>query len=351
MKYSIKKYNIPDRNIFLIIISFFCICFHTNSVFSQDVQFSQYYASPLLINPAYTGDHDRNWQFMNNFRTEWKSTINPFISTSLGYDQQVYLFEKRFSVGIAYVYDKSGTYMLTRNKIYLSGAYHHEVPDFIYNLGLQIGVVSEKYNSDNLTFPDQYDISLGQFNSNLPTNEEKLYESLLYPDINIGLSIRKRIGRFIPNAGISVHHINKPKISFQAGKKNQLPYSKLFHLGGIFHLTKKIYLEPDLLILSQIKSNSMIFGTKAAIAIPKNLYELKNFFIGSYFRMGVNTETNALIFNTGFVFYDLIVGISYDYNLTSLNNVTYNRGSLELSIIYKGQNTDLMKVTLPCDRY
>lgn len=322
-----------------------------NKSVSQDVLFSQFYASPLSINPANTGDHNRYWKFMNNYRSEWKSTINPFISTSLGYDQQVYLFEKRFSAGVFYIYDRSGTYLLSKNKFYLSAAYHHEEPNFIYNAGLQFGIASEKFDSKSLTFPDQYDISLGEFNPNLPTSEEALYKSIFYPDLNIGISIRRRIGRFVPNAGISIYHINKPSVSYQDADDNPLNNKKIFHFGGQFYITKKLHLQPDMLLMNQNKSNTLIIGTKIGIDVPRNLYELKNFYVGSYLLIGEGSGTDALIFSTGLVFYNFLVGISYDYNITGLNTQTYNRGAIEISIVYLGQTTDLMKVTIPCDRY
>lgn len=322
-----------------------------NKAASQDVLFSQFYASPLSINPANTGDHNRYWKFMNNYRSEWKSAINPFISASLGYDQQVYLLEKRFSAGVFYIYDRSGPFLLSKNKFYLSAAYHHEKPNFIYNAGLQIGIASEKFDSKSLTFPDQYDITLGEFNPNLPTSEEALYKRIFYPDINIGISIRRRIGRFIPNAGISIYHINKPNLSFQEADDNYLANKKMFHMGGQFYITKKLHLHPDILVINQIKFNTLFIGTKAGIDVPRNLYELKNFYIGSYLMVGENSGTNVFIFSTGLVFYNLQIGISYDYNITGLNTQAYNRGAIEISIVYLGQTTDLIKVTIPCDRY
>jgi hypothetical protein len=38
----------------------------------QDIHFSQYYASPLSLNPANTGNYDGDWRLMNSYRQQWK---------------------------------------------------------------------------------------------------------------------------------------------------------------------------------------------------------------------------------------------------------------------------------------
>jgi type IX secretion system PorP/SprF family membrane protein len=329
----------------------FALVFTASDLNAQDVFFSQYFNNPISINPASTGDHDRYWKFMNNYRSEWKSSIDPFISALVGYDQQVYLFEERFSAGVFYLYDRSGSLFLAKNKMYISGAYHLEMNQFIYNAGIQLGIVSEKFDYQNVTFPDQFDMTLGAFNPDLPTSESSLYESIFYPDINIGISAKRRVGRIIPNAGFSIQHINRPNVSFHESENTRLNTQKNFHLGGMFYITKKMHLHPDAIFVNHVKSNILFFGTKAAIDVPRNLYELKNFYVGSYFKLGTESGSNALIFSTGLIFYNLQIGISYDYNINSINTLNYNRGSVELSIIYLSQTRELQKVTLPCDRF
>ncbi len=56
---------------------------------AQDIHFSQYYAAPLTLNPAATGDFDGLFRFTGIYRNQWLgvSNVKPFFSTpSVGVD-------------------------------------------------------------------------------------------------------------------------------------------------------------------------------------------------------------------------------------------------------------------------
>ena len=46
--------------------------------FGQDIHFSQFYSSPLTLNPAYTGNYEGNWRVMSNYRTQWSAIAEPY---------------------------------------------------------------------------------------------------------------------------------------------------------------------------------------------------------------------------------------------------------------------------------
>ncbi|MGB1253256.1 MAG: type IX secretion system membrane protein PorP/SprF, partial [Candidatus Promineifilaceae bacterium] len=53
--------------------------------YSQDPQFSQFYASPLYLNPAFTGNVDLG-QFAFSYRNQWPGIPGKFISYSASYE-------------------------------------------------------------------------------------------------------------------------------------------------------------------------------------------------------------------------------------------------------------------------
>ena len=79
----------------LIVISI-CISKYSNA---QDLHFSQYFNSPLLINPANTGfAPDVDWRVGLNYRNQWASiTPNPYKTMSAWGDMQ--LFNNRVENG------------------------------------------------------------------------------------------------------------------------------------------------------------------------------------------------------------------------------------------------------------
>ena len=52
------------------------------SVYGQDPSFSQFFASPLNINPALTGTINGKWRIISNFRDEWVTPASPYTTSN-----------------------------------------------------------------------------------------------------------------------------------------------------------------------------------------------------------------------------------------------------------------------------
>ena len=85
-------------------ISLFIIVFVlVKTTFSQDIHFSQFYASPLSLSPYQTGNYNGDWRFMHNYRTQWRSISEPFNTISVGYDRNFYVYNEQLSGGIFFI--------------------------------------------------------------------------------------------------------------------------------------------------------------------------------------------------------------------------------------------------------
>src|SRR5215216_1092358 len=98
--------------IIVLVISF--------ATYAQDPEFSQYYAAPLSLNPAFSGtasDH----RFISNYRNQWPNITNGFVTYALSYD---YNMENLNSgLGVLLVSDKAGTANLKSTTVNLQYAY------------------------------------------------------------------------------------------------------------------------------------------------------------------------------------------------------------------------------------
>src|SRR6267378_6675680 len=119
-----------------------CVLLALNSS-AQDIHFSQFYASPLSLSPANTGNFNGDWRIMGNYRTQWKEVTKPYVTNSIGFDRQFYLFNEKFSGGLFLINDKSGG-NLNVMKICGSGAYHRKIARNELHAGIQLGYVSKK---------------------------------------------------------------------------------------------------------------------------------------------------------------------------------------------------------------
>ena len=54
---------------------------------AQDPSFSQFFSSPLNVNPALTGKINGDWRMIANFRDEWIGPASPYVTGTVSYDQ------------------------------------------------------------------------------------------------------------------------------------------------------------------------------------------------------------------------------------------------------------------------
>ena len=82
-----------------------------NSVSGQDPHFSQYFSSPLTLNPAMTGYFKGDYRMSANFRQQWWSVGSPFVTNTLSYDTKLMQTKIHandiLAVGILGLYDQS----------------------------------------------------------------------------------------------------------------------------------------------------------------------------------------------------------------------------------------------------
>lgn len=334
------------KKLFLLFIFLFALLISR----SQDIHFSQFYASPLTLNPAETGNYQGDWRVMNNFRSQWKSLGVPFRTISLGFDKQFFIAGEKLSGGIILVNDQSGDEKLSVNKAYVSAAYHKAIGKSAFHLGVQGGYVMKSYNTSAMTFPSQFDMNKGEFNNSLPNNEKILGDQASYPDLNSGLAWSGNFGKFRPELGIAVFHLTQPRESF-TGTKNKLPMRNVFRLGGVIDINEKLFLLPNLLYMSHSSANDLLAGASLGMKLKENGAGIKSVFFGPLFRSGISRNSDAFIAVSGMSFLQLDAGISYDVNISTLKSSTRNRGAFEFFIIYTGMSTRVSRITTPCDRY
>ncbi len=336
--------NLLTKTIAVALIAF------TLNGYAQDIHFSQFFSSPLSLSPAFTGNHDGDWSVMNNFRSQWKTVSTPYKTTSIGYDRNFYYYNEKISAGIYVVDDKSGSALLTVNKIYLSGAYHKTIKGNTFHFGIQPGFVIKSYGKDGLTLPDQFDMTTGYFNSGLSTGEAALGENLSYFDFNMGGAWSKRFRKLEPMVALSFFHLFTPTEAF-ADSENNLPVRTVLYGNVKYDLAKKLTLEPHLLYMRHKKADEFLLGSNVVYKLNKNSFDIKSVYVGFFYRDGLNLKVDAFYPVVGMKINKFDLGFSYDFNMSPLKVATNYKGAIEFSLIYTGASSLLPKVTIPCDRF
>jgi type IX secretion system PorP/SprF family membrane protein len=330
-----------------IILLLLCCAYISNA---QDIHFSQFYAAPLTLNPASTGDFKGNWRINNIYRNQW-NTIKPgYMSNALSFDMPVYLVGEKFGGGFNLITDKSGPGNLNVAKINLSIAWHRTINQHAFHIGYQAGYIIKSVDVDNLTFPDQFNWETGSFDTKLSSYDDRLNKNYSFVDMNLGFGWNRKFGSVTPKFGFALFHINKPVDSFYKNAA-RLNTRSVITLNVKWDLNEKIYLEPDILYMKQQAATDFVAGIRAGRKFEDNASTITGVFVGLHARNTFTTETDAAIITAGINLKNIDAGLSYDLNVSSLQTATKSQGAFEISLTYTAPSTRLVKIKIPCDRY
>ncbi len=318
---------------------------------AQDIHFSQFYFSPLSINPANTGNFSGIYRLSTNYKNQWKSISTPYKTAFASVDFS--LAKKKLGLGLSFFNDKSGKSMMTQTLANLSVSYNLKVNDnnnFI--AGLQYGFGQNSINTADLKWDSQYNgISYDQ---GLSSGESLLSQSYSYMDASAGLlwNYSAKLTGFKTSTGVAVFHVNQPKKSFYGTDKL---YAKIVvHNSSQFKLKDKpIFIQPQLLFMKQGPYTEIDLGglVRYVIELSGGAFRENNRIdIGS--KRDDKTESKnsiALFAGTQLRYKDafvtifgfelrktLLVSFCYDINVSKLRTASNSKGSMELALTYKG---------------
>ena len=158
-----KKYN----KIALILL--FAVA-GMQGVNAQDVGFSQFFANPLYLNPAFAGSKVAP-RISLTYRAQWPGLVSAFSTVSASYDQ--YIPDLHGGIGAIFLADRQGDHGLLKSaNLGAMYSFRFRVYDDIYvNLALQASLVNYSLDWDinHMVFPDQIDPQSGVINQTQAT--------------------------------------------------------------------------------------------------------------------------------------------------------------------------------------
>jgi type IX secretion system PorP/SprF family membrane protein len=304
-------------------------------LFGQDIHFSQYYFSPVNLNPANTGNFEGEYRLNANQRTQWKSVTTPYSTFALAADANNFLSKKNVGVSLGIMNDVAGDSKLNTLQFTIGGSYKINLKNDssqTITVGIQTGYTQKKINFNNLSFDNQFDGFL--YNPQLSINENFTTNKKSYANANIGAVYKKEISyRKNIQVGISLHNVNKPQQSFNSDKNVRLDNRVTLYTSAEIYLKEKWDLLPSFLFMDQGAHTEIILGAMAKHILNNNTPFNRAIYAGYYGRV---KDAGYIL---GAIDYDAWkVGLSYDINFSKLENASRNRGGFEISVIYILQN-------------
>jgi type IX secretion system PorP/SprF family membrane protein len=320
------------------------------SGYSQDVHFSQYYFSPLTLNPANTGNFKGDYRAFGNYRSQWRTLDKGYNTYSAGGDINFYPKNLNVAGGLVFLNDLSAQY-LSVTKILPSVALHKKIAGFKLHAGIQPGIVIKTIDFYKHSFPNQLNWNTGGFDNTLPNFETNVGQRFTYFDLNAGFSASRKMGRLEPSLGFAMFHINRPRESFLADKTNRLPVRQAYNMGLSYDLTRSLVLHLHSLYGTTTKASDWVTGLNVEYILMKDAFFTNSVFAGFMWRDGFKRNFDAGIATIGLNYSHYTIGFSYDVTRSQLKTSVDSKGAYEIAIIYRAKSTRLSKKVIPCERY
>ena len=323
----------------------------TATAFSQDAGFSQFFASPLTLNPALTGKFEGKFRLAGNYRDQWPSVSKAYITSTISADGAI-LTNKlsdrdTWGIGIVAMNDRTANGLLTSNHVSISTAYHKGLDEnglHQIGVGFQGSFSGKKLNGGKLNFEEELDQLGGWTNpTNEPINGRMI--GVNYFDFNAGILYSgSTTGYDNFYIGTSFYHINRPKEVFDAGYYTLNPRFTV-HGGGYFPVGQSNTLHLSAIHSRQAGASNTVIGGALALNVNYDTENPTNLYLGSWMRF-----QDALIPYMALEFNNMRLGASYDVNISSLKTASQSRGGIEISLIYIKRHSDGRK-NIPCPKF
>jgi len=304
---------------------------------AQDIHFTQYFTSPLTLNPAMTGLVQGDLRLASNFRTQWGTVSNKAYTTAtFSYDMAILKgkLPEGDAIGLGFVgmYDQAGTASLVNTTFGGSLAYHKAFGrDKLqhFSVGAQGFLVQKTVSKSGLKFEDQI------ISGSTSTIETINLTDLTYPDFNIGLMYSGQVSEHATAyAGLSYYHLTQPVETF-LNDNHQIHARTTAYLGGSFDLSDKAVLYASGLYQTQASATELLMGAAFGFVMNEGHdpeYERNTvFFMGAWYRYG-----DALAPYFAIEWNKMRIGLSYDANISRFAPATNTVGGIELSLLFFG---------------
>ena len=295
-------------------------------VAAQDPQFSQYYQSPLYLNPGFTGITPQQRATFNH-RIQWPNLPQAFSTFAASYD--IWVDELKSGFGFLATTDKMGSAGWRTTTVSLLYSYKVKINEkIVFSPGLSFG-----YGINGL---DRTKLRLGdglEYNGvSLDPDLNKLGNQQ-YFDFSAGFLLYSQTLWI----GGAFGHMNQPNLSI-LNDVTRLPMKITVHggaritlLDGLRESSRASYLTPSFIYQSQGGISQLNVGVN---------YHIDPVFIGFWYRgkpfektvLG-NVNQDAIILQMGMYLDKMTIGYSYDFNISQLS--TSSGGAHELSIMYE----------------
>ncbi len=297
---------------------------------AQDIHYSQFFNSPLNLNPALTGVYNGDARVHANFKNQWNSVPVGYNSADLGVDLKKRVGKKAnyLGYGVLLNYDTAGDLNLGWTGANAFLAFGIKINDHSYlSPGVTVGYYQRAFDQSLATTGSQWN---GKVISAGTPPEALANASINFLDVGVGLNYRwqKNYRKHIDLGG-SLLHLNTPSQTFSDNQNFEVKRPQRLSFYGIVNY--KIHDDVDLVVnglySTQATYEEIVVNVQGKIYLGGN--KDKALFLGAGYRF--NDAWYPMIAIQVGQFYG---GFSYDLNISNFDIATGGRGGPELALRY-----------------
>ncbi len=339
------------KRYYCLLPSFFILLFNGHTGFAQDKLFTQAFAHPVDINPAFSGQIDGRYRVTVAYRDQWRSIIeSPFTTMGVYGDIRI-LPERRtdnfFGAGFSLIADRTAIFNVNQNLISLYGSFHKSLNpakrEYI-SAGLNFGIAQRNINYEAIYFNDQFN-GLDEFS--LGTAEILPSNNFAFMDLGLGVSYTSKLSKYSNLAlGISVDHLPGSSVSFfkrSLDPDEDIPDVRIYRkLTGFVSMTlaSSEYISFLPRAYWQVEGPHQMLAAAGVVKFDITNYDNQALHAGGGVRINQGADAgfkpSAFYLMTAYEINGLLIGLSHDIALARLGAAAPGRGAFELSISFTG---------------
>lgn len=320
---------------------------------AQDIHFSQFYNSPLNLNPGLCGALS-DIQGVLNYKDQWKTVASPYKTYAASFDMRLMKGKWKngfLGAGLSFFGDKAGDAQLGTTSVSFSLSSNRKINDKQnLALGLQGGIAQRSIQTDKFQWGNQYNGTA--YDPTIPHDEVFNNTKMVYPDFGAGLLWTYGDGemyitandQFKMDAGVAMYHFTRPAQSFYDGTSDKLHFKYVVHSSAHIGIKNtKIAIEPSVMVLLQGPAQEINVGGAIRYAIREDskytgFVKSASISAGGHYR-----AQDAFVLSTMLNIANYGLGISYDVNTSDLRAASSGRGGFEICLRYIGAADYLYK--------
>ena len=310
----------------------------TMNGYSQDPSFSQFFSSPLNINPSLTANINGKWRVIGNFRDQWIGPASPYATATISYDTKIaknYIPEDNvFGIGGMLMFDYAFKGIVKSTYGSLNVSYNVKIGEDVgdHRLGAGVGIILGGKNIDfhRLDFPEQFTGS--GFNRNLPTGEAALSNMKPYISSSAGLVYTYQNPTHNLDIGFGAFHLNKPKQTVIDDPNQYLAQRFVGHANFETILNNGLAFMSNAIYQNQKKASYWSVGAALGFFLNEGTEDMI-FNVGGWY-----WSKNAIIPYVGLKVNRMQFGITYDITISKLSEAEQKPKTFEISFIIRGDD-------------